>query len=82
VYAGLYAVGASLVESLRIDAAPHLAGLRIGQWVLAAVFLAAVVCLYLTRGKTGPDELGPPAGPDGGQTGMPAGSRSGLPAAS
>jgi prolipoprotein diacylglyceryl transferase len=82
VYAGLYAVGASLVESLRIDAAPHLAGLRIGQWVLAAVFLAAAVYLYLTRGKTGPDKLGPPAGPGGGQAGMPAGSRPGQPAVS
>ena len=58
VYAGLYAAGAYLVESLRIDAAPHLAGLRFGQWVLAAVFLAAAVYLYLTRGKTGPDDLG------------------------
>ena len=82
VYAGLYAAGAFLVESLRIDAAPHLAGLRIGEWVLAAVFLAAAVYLYLTRGKTGPDKLGPPAGPGGGQAGVPAGSRPGLPAAS
>jgi prolipoprotein diacylglyceryl transferase len=82
VYAGLYAAGAYLVESLRIDAAPHLAGLRFGQWVLAAVFLAAAVYLYLTRGKTGPDELGPPAGPGGSQDGVPAGSRPGLPAVS
>jgi len=82
VYAGLYAVGAFLVESLRIDAAPHLAGLRFGQWVLAAVFLAAAVYLYLTRGKTGPDKLGPPAGPGGSQDGVPAGSRPGLPAVS
>ena len=72
MYAGLYAAGAYLVESLRIDAAPHLAGLRIGQWVLAAVFLAAVVYLYLTRARTGPDELGPPAGPGGSQAGVPA----------
>jgi prolipoprotein diacylglyceryl transferase len=82
VYAGLYAAGAYLVESLRIDTTPHLAGLRFGQWVLAAVFLAAAVYLYLTRGKTGPDELGPPAGPGGSQDGVPAGSRPGLPAVS
>jgi len=82
VYAGLYAVGGYLVESLRVDAAPHLAGLRFGQWVLAAVFLAAAVYLYLTRGKTGPDKLGPPEGPGGSQDGVPAGSRPGLPAVS
>jgi len=82
VYAGLYAAGAYLVDSLRVDAAPHLAGLRFDQWVLVAVFLAATVYLYLTRGKTGPDDLGPPAGPGGHPAGVPAGSRPGLPAAS
>lgn len=82
VYAGLYAAGAYLVDSLRVDAAPHLAGLRFDQWVLVAVFLAATVYLYLTRGKTGPDDLGPSAGPGGHPAGVPAGSRPGLPAAS
>jgi phosphatidylglycerol---prolipoprotein diacylglyceryl transferase len=82
VYAGLYAVGGYLVESLRVDAAPHLAGLRFGQWVFAVVFLAAAVYLFLTRGKTGPDELGPPPGPGGGRVGETAGSRPGQPAVS
>src|SRR5689334_24543496 len=44
-------------SSLRIDAAPHLAGLRFGQWVLAAVFLAAAVYLYLTRSEEHTSEL-------------------------
>jgi prolipoprotein diacylglyceryl transferase len=56
LYAGLYAAGAFLVLSLRIDPAPHLAGLRAGQWVLAAALAAGAVYLYLTRGKRGPDE--------------------------
>jgi len=82
LYAGLYAAGGFLVGSLRIDAAPHLAGLRFGQWVLAVVFLAAAVYLYLTRGKTGPDKLGPPPGGRGEGAGTPASARPGQPAVS
>jgi prolipoprotein diacylglyceryl transferase len=67
LYAGLYAAGGYGVEALRIDPSPHLAGLRLGQWVLAAVFVAAAVYLYLTRGKKGPDELGRPPGAGRGQ---------------
>ena len=82
LYAGLYAVGGYLAGSLRVDAAPHLAGLRFGQWVLTVVFLAAAVYLYLTRGKIGPDKLGPPPGSGGSRVGETAGSRPGLPAVS
>jgi prolipoprotein diacylglyceryltransferase len=82
LYAGLYAIGGYVVAGLRVDATPHLAGVRFGQWVLAAVFLAAAVYLYLTRGKSGPDELGRPPGGDGGQAVAAAGSRPGQPAVS
>jgi prolipoprotein diacylglyceryltransferase len=63
LYAGLYAAGGYGIGALRIDPSPHLAGLRFGMWVLAVVFVAAAAYLYLTRGKTGPDELARRPGP-------------------
>jgi prolipoprotein diacylglyceryltransferase len=66
LYAGTYALGGCWVQSLRIDPSPHAAGLRAGQLVLAAVFVAAAGYLYLTRHKHGPDDLSrarPPARP-------------------
>lgn len=57
LYAGTYALGGCWVQSLRIDPSPHAAGLRAGQLVLAAVFVAAAGYLYLTRHKHGPDDL-------------------------
>jgi prolipoprotein diacylglyceryl transferase len=57
LYAGSYAIGGFWVQSLRIDPAHHLLGLRVSQWVLAVVFAGAVAYLYLTRHKQGPDDL-------------------------
>jgi prolipoprotein diacylglyceryl transferase len=61
VYAGTYAVGRYGTESLRIDYAHHLLGLRINQWLMAAVFAAAVIYLYLTRHQRNPDVIASPA---------------------
>ncbi|HCU97327.1 MAG TPA: prolipoprotein diacylglyceryl transferase [Actinobacteria bacterium] len=55
--AGL-AVGRYFTESLRIDPAYHLLGLRVSQWVMALVFTGAAGYLYLTRGKRAPDHTG------------------------
>jgi prolipoprotein diacylglyceryl transferase len=57
LYAGAYAIGGFLVQSLRIDPSPHVLGLRVNQLVLAVVFAAAVAYLYLTRRKRGPDKI-------------------------
>ena len=57
LYAGAYAVGGFLTQSLRIDPSHHVLGLRVNQLVLAAVFAAAAAYLYLTRRKRGPDSV-------------------------
>jgi prolipoprotein diacylglyceryl transferase len=57
LYAGAYAIGGFWVQSVRIDPSHHLLGLRVNQWVLAAVCTAAVGYLYLTRHQRGPDDL-------------------------
>lgn len=57
LYAGAYAVGGFLTQSLRIDPSHHVLGLRVNQLVLAVVFAAAVAYLYLTRRKRGPDSV-------------------------
>jgi prolipoprotein diacylglyceryl transferase len=65
LYAGAYAVGGFLVQSLRIDPSHHVLGLRVNQLVLAVVFAAAVAYLYLTRRKRGPDKIVPVAAATG-----------------
>ena len=57
LYAGAYAVGGFLTQSLRIDPSHHVLGLRVNQLVMALVFAAAVAYLYLTRRKRGPDSV-------------------------
>ena len=57
LYAGAYAVGGFLAQSLRIDPSHHVLGLRVNQLVMAVVFAAAVAYLYLTRRKRGPDSV-------------------------
>jgi len=57
LYAGAYAIGGFWVQSVRIDPSHYLLGLRVNQWVLAAVCTAAVGYLYLTRHQHGPDDL-------------------------
>ena len=57
LYAGAYAIGGFLTQSLRIDPSHHVLGLRVNQLVMAVVFAAAVAYLYLTRRKRGPDSV-------------------------
>lgn len=54
LYAGSYAVGRYATETLRIDYAHHLLGLRVNQWLMILVFAGAAAYLYLTRRKRGP----------------------------
>jgi phosphatidylglycerol---prolipoprotein diacylglyceryl transferase len=64
LWLALYAAGGYAAESLRIDAARHLFGLRVNQWVLALVCAGSLGYLYRTRRKRGPDRVtGAPAGP-------------------
>lgn len=72
LYAGAYAIGACWTQSLRIDPAHHVLGLRVSQWVLAAVLAAAVGYLFVTRHQRGPDDLRPAAGPAGVPAVLPA----------
>jgi prolipoprotein diacylglyceryl transferase len=55
LWLALYAAGGYGAESLRIDAAHHLFGLRVNQWVLALVLAGALAYLYRTRRRRGPD---------------------------
>jgi prolipoprotein diacylglyceryl transferase len=57
-----YAVGRYGAESLRIDAAHHLLGLRITQWVMVLVIAGSLGYLYLTRGRRDPAPGLPAAG--------------------
>jgi prolipoprotein diacylglyceryltransferase len=60
----LYALGGDAVESLRIDAAHYLFGLRVNQWVLALLSAGSLGYLYRTRHKRGPERVaGVPPGP-------------------
>ena len=51
LYLGLYAVGRLWIEALRIDDAARLFGLRLNDYVMAAVLLASVTWLARTRGR-------------------------------
>jgi prolipoprotein diacylglyceryltransferase len=44
-----YGIGRFWVESLRIDTAHHLAGLRWNQWVALATIAGGLIYLFLTR---------------------------------
>ena len=62
LYAAGYATGSFAVQSLRIDFAHHLLGLRTDQWAMIAIWIAAVSYLIMTTGKRGPGRAHP-AGP-------------------
>jgi prolipoprotein diacylglyceryl transferase len=53
VYVAGYAAGRFWVESLRIDPATELLGVRVNLWVSAAVFVTAVVVLVIRHRGTG-----------------------------
>jgi prolipoprotein diacylglyceryltransferase len=55
LYAAGYATGSFAVQSLRIDFAHHLLGLRADQWAMIAIWIAGVSYLVMTAGKRGPD---------------------------
>ncbi len=51
LYLGLYAIGRSWVEALRIDDAHRFFGLRLNDYVAFAIMLGAAVYLYVRRGQ-------------------------------
>lgn len=65
LWAAAYAVGKYGTESLRIDFAHYVLGLRVNQWLLIAAFAGAIAYLYLAKGKRDavPVAAAPP-GPD------------------
>jgi prolipoprotein diacylglyceryltransferase len=68
LFATLYAAGRLVTQALLIGPAPHIAGIREDQAAMAAVFAAALACLYASRARRGPEPLlaGPePAGSAG-----------------
>jgi len=68
LYAAGYATGSFAVQSLRIDFAHHLFGLRMDQWAMIAIWIAGVSYLIMTAGRQGPDTIitaAPQPSPDG-----------------
>jgi len=59
LYVGLYALGRLWIESLRIDEANGLLGLRVNHYVMAVLLIGALVYLRLRRGagREAPSEL-------------------------
>jgi prolipoprotein diacylglyceryl transferase len=57
LYAAGYATGSFAVQSLRIDFAHHLLGLRTDQWAMIAIWIAAVSYLIMTAGRRGPEVI-------------------------
>ncbi len=49
LYVGLYTIGRGYIESLRIDDANHILGLRVNEWTSLVVGLGAVVAFLLAR---------------------------------
>ncbi|RSN50412.1 prolipoprotein diacylglyceryl transferase [Actinomadura sp. WAC 06369] len=67
LYVAGYTVGRFWIESLRIDDAHEILGMRLNNWTSIAVFLAAVAYMYFARNRTGPENVG--AEPAGGAPG-------------
>lgn len=74
LYAGLYAIGRFCTEALLVGSSPRLLGLRVNQVVMIIVIAGAVVYLYATRAKRGPEIIVPTTllGPGGGDDGTEA----------
>ncbi|HEX6472411.1 MAG TPA: prolipoprotein diacylglyceryl transferase [Streptosporangiaceae bacterium] len=53
LYVAAYTVGRAWIESLRIDTAHHVFGLRLNDWTSLILFIAAVAYLYVNRDKGG-----------------------------
>ncbi|MBC6462367.1 prolipoprotein diacylglyceryl transferase [Actinomadura sp. HBU206391] len=52
LYVAAYTVGRFWIESLRIDDAHHVLGMRLNNWTALIVFLGAVAYLWLARNRT------------------------------
>jgi prolipoprotein diacylglyceryl transferase len=61
LYVAAYTLGRAWIETLRIDEAHHVLGLRLNAWTSIILFLAAVAYLYQARNRTGPENVGGPA---------------------
>ncbi|MBB4776295.1 prolipoprotein diacylglyceryl transferase [Actinomadura welshii] len=61
LYVAAYTLGRAWIETLRIDEAHHILGLRLNTWTSVILFLAAVAYLYQARNRTGPENVGGPA---------------------
>ena len=62
LYVGLYTLGRGYIESLRIDDANHILGLRVNEWTSLVVGLGAVAAFLLARRRAAqashhPDKL-------------------------
>src|SRR5216683_218285 len=57
LYAALYSIGRFGTESLRIDYAHRILGLRVNQWMMILIFAGSIAYLYRTRRKRGPDVI-------------------------
>jgi prolipoprotein diacylglyceryl transferase len=64
VYVSGYGLGRFWVESLRIDPADELGGLRWNQWVALAAIAGGAIYLLLTRGRRWPEPEPEAATPD------------------
>ncbi|MFF3159643.1 prolipoprotein diacylglyceryl transferase [Streptomyces sp. NPDC057910] len=62
-YVLAYTAGRAWIEALRVDHANHFLGLRLNDWVSAALFAGALLYLYLTRRASADDAAS--AGPAG-----------------
>ncbi|MFV2174179.1 prolipoprotein diacylglyceryl transferase [Actinomadura sp. LOL_016] len=58
LYVAGYTVGRFWIESLRIDEAHQLLGMRLNNWTSIVVFLAAVGYMFWARNRTGPEKVG------------------------
>jgi len=56
LYVAAYTVGRFWIEALRIDAAHHIFGLRLNDWVSILVFLGAVAFMILRRDRGAVDQ--------------------------
>ncbi|GAA2101346.1 prolipoprotein diacylglyceryl transferase [Actinomadura alba] len=56
LYVAAYTVGRFWIESLRIDDAHHLLGMRLNNWTALIVFIGAVAYLWQARGRAGGEE--------------------------
>ncbi|MGI9135611.1 MAG: prolipoprotein diacylglyceryl transferase family protein, partial [Candidatus Nanopelagicales bacterium] len=58
LYVLLYCIGRFWIESLRIDDAHHILGLRLNDWTSILVGLGALIYLIVsTRRRPGPDDI-------------------------